>query len=187
MATPRSPEPGSTRDRDADLAVGRGAELARDRAAGFTLVELMIASCLGLVVLLYAGGIYGNIAQNFQTRSQAAMNQQDVTLLSYVISHTVRSGASYRIYVVPDRGTPADSGNGLAIFDPNGTRIGLMEWSPSRSALVDSLGSPLGGATIQSIQFSIDPALPRLVHYRYTMDAGTGTPVNLESSVSLRN
>jgi len=163
------------------------ATIRADRQSGLTLVELMIASFLGLIVLLYAGGIYGDISQGFQTRSQAVMNQQDVTLLAGTIGHAVRSGSSYRIYVVPNRGAPADSGNGLAIYDVNGLRTGLMEWNASRSTLVDSLGNPVSGCVLSAIQFKQDAACARMVDFSYTMDNGAGSPVSLQSSASLRN
>ena len=162
-------------------------ETRRSREAGLTLVELMIGSFLGLIVLLYAGGIWGIFAQSFQTRSQAVMNQQDVTLLSATISHTVRTGSNYQIYVVPNRSVPADSGNGIAIYDANGVRTGLMEWSQSKSALVDSLGTPVSAATLSFIQFRKNSTWPRLVCYTYTMDNGAGNQVDLESWASLRN
>ena len=161
--------------------------LRSKRESGFTLVELMIGTSLSLVILLAAGALYANLARSFDARARGVLNQQDVSLVASLINRNFRPGSSYRIYEVPNREAPADSGNGLAVFDAAGACSERLEWDADRSALVDSTGARVSPVTLQAVRFCVDPDNPRTLRYSYTVDNGAGKQVTLESAVSLRN
>ena len=84
---------------------------------GLTLIELMVALLLVGVVMFAAGAVYLSTERSFDTGSRKLVAQQEATLLAKTINRGFRVGSTFQVYVVPDRETPADSGNGLAIFD----------------------------------------------------------------------
>ena len=158
-----------------------------ERQAGFSLIELFLGTFLGLMILLFAGVIYVNMGRAYRARSGGVMSQQDLTLLSNAIGRRLRAGSSFSIYRVPDREAPVDSGNGLALYDATGARTELLEWSAQRSTVVDSTGTPVSAAVIDSVRFRRDPDNPRLLCYSYSVDNGGGRHVMVQCAAGLRN
>ncbi len=156
-------------------------------AAGLALVELMIGVVLALVVLLGAGSVYIAIERTFQTGARKLRAQQEATLLSVVLNRSIRVASAFTIYEVPNRGTPADSGDGLALFDCGGTFLGRVEWNAYEHTLVDSAGARITVLRLQDVAFRRDPAEPLIVHYRYKADDEIGNLVDIESAAALRN
>jgi Tfp pilus assembly protein PilW len=165
----------------------RQARAIGPREAGFTLVELMLASFLTLIVLFAAGSMYMGATRNFRTGTLKLRAQQEATLLSTVISRGVRVGSSVAVYVVPDRSTPSDSGNGVAILDQGGHVIRRIEWNSSLQTLVDSTGARVTSVKLRDVMFKKVPAFPKTLRYRYKTDDERGDLVDIESSVTVRN
>jgi prepilin-type N-terminal cleavage/methylation domain-containing protein len=156
-------------------------------AAGFTLVELLIAISLALVVVVGAGSVYLAVERSFQNGSRKLVAQQEATLLSVFLNRRIRAASDFTIYSVPNHAVPADSGNGLALFDQAGTPLGRLEWSPNVETIVDSTGARVTVLTLRDVVFVRDAANPLTVRYRYKADDERGNLVDIESGASLRN
>jgi Tfp pilus assembly protein PilW len=159
----------------------------RAGAAGVTLVELMIASFLGLAVLLAIGATYIGTERSFKVGARKLLAQQEATILSTTISRFARVGADFQIYNVPNRVTLADSGDGLAVLDEGGALLGRIEWDGSQHTLVDAAGNAVTSMRLTSVKFRRDAARPRVILYRYATDDEKGNLVDIESTVSIRN
>ncbi len=155
--------------------------------AGYTVIELIVASFLGGVVLLAFGITYLTTERSFKVGARKLVSQQEATLLSGTISRFARTGTDFQIYNVPDRVTPADSGNGLAILDEGGAVVGRIEWNGTDETLVDAGGTRVTSMTLAQVKFKKVPALPTAIAYRYATDDLYGNLVNIESTVTLRN
>jgi prepilin-type N-terminal cleavage/methylation domain-containing protein len=154
---------------------------------GFTLVELMIGVMLSLVILLACGSLYVSTERSFQTGSRKLLAQQEATLLSTVINRRIRAGAGFMIYQLPDQTTPADSGNGLALYNDAGALLGRLEWNAGLETMVDSAGARITSMRLTDVLFLRDPAHPRAVSYRFKVDDEKGNLVDIESAAALRN
>jgi prepilin-type N-terminal cleavage/methylation domain-containing protein len=154
---------------------------------GFTLLELMLGIGLSLIVLLGAGSVYLGVQRSFQWGSRKLLAQQEATLLSSTLSRRIRVAKGYEIYVVPNRGVPADSGNGLALRGDGGVLLGRLEWDGAQQTLVDSTGTRVTSMKLQGVQFRKEVALPKVVRYRFQTDDERGSLVDIESAVTLRN
>jgi Tfp pilus assembly protein PilW len=162
--------------------------LHSDRATrGLTLVEMIIGLGLGLVVTLAIGSVYLSSGRSYRVGARKLRAQQETSLLSTVISRRIRVASSYRIYQLPDRTAPADSGNGLTMLDAGGAPLARVEWDGVQQTLVDSLGQRVTALRLNQVQFSRDPALPRTVRYRFTADDEAGGLIEMESAAALRN
>lgn len=181
MRATRSERRGPTRR---GCPAGRGRPLA---ARGLTLVELTIGILLALVVILAAHTLHLGVDRSFKAGARKLLAQQEATLLATGIGRRVRVASDFRIYALPDRDTPADSGNGLALWGADGSLLGRLEWSEPLQTLVDSTGAPVTSMKLQALQFLRDPTQARAVRYRFKVDDERGNLVDVESAVCLRN
>lgn len=154
---------------------------------GLTLIELLVASVIGFVVVYAAGLVFLGVQKSFQVGAKKLTAQQESTLLASSISRLVRTGSSYQIYNVPDQVTPADSGNGVAVMDRDGVVVGRIEWDDAQKTLVNASGERVNLMRLGYVKFKIDPDLPRSFIYRYATDDERGNLVQVETSVALRN
>jgi len=154
---------------------------------GLTLIELLVASVIGFVVVYGAGLVFLGVQKSFQVGAKKLTAQQESTLLASSISRLVRTGSSYQIYNVPDQVTPADSGNGVAVMDRDGAVVGRIEWDEAQKTLVNANGDRVNLMQLGYVKFKIDPDLPRSFVYRYATDDERGNLVQVETSVALRN
>jgi hypothetical protein len=150
-------------------------------------VEFAVASFLALVVVLAMGTVYLIVQNSFRVGTRKVVAQQEATLLSQVISRHVRMGDALYVYRMPDRVTHHPTGDGLAVVDSTGSPIMRFEYDPGAATLADSLGGRLTAMTVRNLQFSIDPARPRTVAFRFATDDEHGNLVDVESSATLRN
>lgn len=157
------------------------------REAGITLVELILVAFLVLIVLFGAGTMYIGATRSFKLGTTKLRAQQEATLLSTTINRRVRVGSGVNVYVVPNRSTPADSGNGLAILDVDGNVMQRLEWNASLQTLVDSTGTRVTAMKLRDVVFKKVAATPRTLRYRYKTDDEKGDLVDIESSVTVRN
>jgi Tfp pilus assembly protein PilW len=157
------------------------------RRSGITLVELMLVGFLVLIVLFGAGSMYVGATRSFKLGTTKLKAQQEATLLSTVINRRVRVGSGIGIYVVPNRSTPADSGNGVAILDADGHVMQRLEWSSSLQTLVDSTGVRVTAMKLRNVFFKKIATAPKTLRYRYKTDDEKGDLVDIESSVTVRN
>ncbi|MBD3161997.1 MAG: hypothetical protein GF346_06870 [Candidatus Eisenbacteria bacterium] len=155
--------------------------------SGITFIELLVAVLVAMIVLLAAGSVYLSTERSFRTGARKVVAQQEASLLSKVINRQIRSGSSFQIYRLPDRSTPADSGNGLAVFDEGGGLIGRIEWSSDLQTFVDSTGNRVTAMKLRDVQFRRNPAEARTVRYRYQTDDENGNLVPIEAAATLRN
>jgi len=155
--------------------------------AGFTLVELMIYAFLGLVVMLGAGAVHRGVDRSFKTGAHKVIAQQEASYLSLMISRRARTASGFMVYNVPNRTIPTIAGDGLALQDTDGEVIYRFEWDDDNMTLADSTGARVTALTLQSIQFAVDPIAPKTVRYSFQADDGTGSLVDIESAVALRN
>ncbi|MFN0149505.1 MAG: PilW family protein [bacterium] len=154
---------------------------------GLTLIELIIASALGFVVVYGAGLVFLTVQNSFQHGVKKLTAQQESTLLASSISRLVRTGSSYQIYNVPNQVVPADSGDGVAVLDRDGVVVGRIEWDDAEKTLVNANGERVNLMRLYYVKFKIDPDLPRSFIYRYATDDERGNLVQVETSVALRN
>lgn len=154
---------------------------------GLTLVELIIASAIGFVVVYGAGLVFLTVQKSFEVGAKKLTAQQESTLLASSISRLMRTGSSYQIYNVPNRVVPADSGNGVAVMDRDGVVVGRIEWDGAQKTLVNANGERVNLMRLSYVKFKIDPDLPRSFVYRYATDDERGNLVQVETSVALRN
>jgi hypothetical protein len=168
--------------------VGRGRlhEVARDRA-GLTIVEMVIGIFLAIIVVIGAGSVYLGTLKSFKVGSAKLRAQQEATILTTAINRRIRVGSGFGIYNVPNRSVPADSGNGLTIRNATGAVINRIEWSPSSTTLVDSLGNRLTAMNLQNLKFLKDPAAAKTVRYRFKVDDQKGNFIDIQSAASVRN
>lgn len=164
---------------------GAGRRAPRER--GLTVVELLVATVIALVVLLAAGTAYMGVERSFRIGSRKLVAQQEATLLTITINRLARIGGDFLIYNVPNRATPADSGDGLAILDDDGNLLGRVEWNADQGTLVDASGAPVTAMQVSGVRFRKDAVLDRAIRYRFAVEDGFSNLVNVESSVSLRN
>lgn len=151
------------------------------------MIELIIGVSLFLVVILGAGFVYLSTARSFTGGSRKLRTQQEATLLSTVINRRIHVGADYAIYNVPNRATPADSGDGLAILDSSGALLSRLEWNATLGTLVDSTGTRVTVLRLQDVKFKKDPVTPRTIRYRFKADSERGSLVRVQSGATLRN
>jgi Tfp pilus assembly protein PilW len=159
----------------------------RAASRGLTVVELMIAAAIGIVVLAGAGSVYLAVLRGYQTGNRKLIAQREATLLATTLDRKIRVAAGCRIYELPDRATPADSGDGLALWDNAGAQFARIEWDGATSTLVDSTGARISALKLRDIRFHRDPAQPRTIYYHYRADDEVGDLVDIESASSLRN
>ena len=157
------------------------------RTAGLTLVELAIGLLLALVVVLAAHTLHLGVGRSLHAGTRKLLAQREATLLATVVSRQARVAADFRVYELPDRDTPADSGNGLALWDAAGVPLGRLEWSDTLRTLVDSTGSPVTSMKLQEVRFRRDPDASGTVFYRFAVDDEKGGLVHIESAAGLRN
>jgi type II secretory pathway component PulJ len=162
-----------------------GAGRAANR--GMTVVELMIAAVIGIVVLAGAGSVYLAVLRGYQAGNRKLTAQREVTLLATTLNRKIRIAAECRIYKLPDRVAPADSGDGLRLLDGAGAQLARIEWDGTKSTLVDSTGARITALKLRDVRFRRDPAHPRTIFYRYRADDERGDLVDIESASSLRN
>ncbi len=160
---------------------------SESRQRGLTLTEMMIVIMLSLVVMLGAGSVYQGVNRSFRLGARKLVAQREASQLSTVISRRVRTASDFMIYTVPDRTTPTDPGNGLALLDRDGIVTYRLEWDNTNSTLADSTGARVTSMRLQNMRFGTDLVSPRTVHYEYQTDDETGNLVDIESAVSLRN
>ena len=162
---------------------------ARSRidAAGATLVEVLVAISIGAVVVMMMGAVYVIVQGTFTTNSKKVTAQQEATVLSTYIDRQIRVGNMFFVYQVPNHTVPADSGDGIAIFDRDGLPLQRIEYDAGLQTVVDSTGSRVTAMTVRNFQFAANPLLPRQVRYRFATDDEHGNLVDMESAVSLRN
>jgi Tfp pilus assembly protein PilW len=154
---------------------------------GFTVMELMVGVLVGGILLLLAGGVYVGVSKSYSTGAKKLLAQREATLLSSNISRRLRVGSSFGIYVLPNRSVPADSGNGVAIYDHDGHPMGRLEWSSSLRTLVDSTGARVTSMALQNVLFKKDPGSTHVLRYRYQTDDGAGDLVDIQSGAAVRN
>ncbi|MBU1677171.1 prepilin-type N-terminal cleavage/methylation domain-containing protein [bacterium] len=160
---------------------------SKSRQLGLTLVELMLVIMLGLVVMLAAGAVYRGVDRSFRLGAHKVVGHQGATLLSTVISRRVRVASGFLIYNVPNRSVASNSGDGLALLDKEGNVTFLFEWDTDNMTLADSTGARVSAASLQNIQFRVDPVSPRTVRFGYQSVDEAGYFVDIESAASLRN
>jgi Tfp pilus assembly protein PilW len=165
----------------------RATGASRAAPHGLTIVELMIATAMTIVVLAGAGSVYLAVQRGYQTGSRKLTAQREATLLATTLDRKIRIAAGCRIYELPDRATPADSGDGIALWDLAGAPLGRIEWDGAESTLVDSTGARISALKLRDLRFRRDPAQPRTICYRYRADDEAGDLVDIESASSLRN
>jgi len=151
------------------------------------MVEMVIGVLLGMLVLLFAGGIYLSSMRGLQAGAKKVLGQNEATLLATAISRAVREGASVRAYQLPDREAPADSGNGLAILGVDGDVQARLEWSEQLQTIVDSTGTRVSAMPVREVVFHVDPHYPRIVDFRFQLDDERGNLIPIESAVAARN
>ncbi len=166
---------------------GRRTGIGRAASRGLTVVELLIAAAVSIVVLAGAGSVYLAVLRGYQAGGRKLTAQREATLLATTLNRKIRIAADCRIYNLPDRVTPADSGNGLALWDDAGAPLARIEWDGTKSTLVDSTGARISALKLRDAQFRHDPAQPRTIFYRYRADDESGDLVDIESAASLRN
>jgi prepilin-type N-terminal cleavage/methylation domain-containing protein len=154
---------------------------------GLTVVELLVALAIAAILFLAVGYLYVAFTKGFQMGSRKLVAQREASLLSGAIGRRVRQGASFTVYVMPDRGAPGDSGDGLTILDAAGKAISRIEWSEELQTLVDSSAARMSSMQLTDVVFVRDPAEPRTLLYRYRVEDGEGSAVAVESAASLRN
>jgi prepilin-type N-terminal cleavage/methylation domain-containing protein len=153
---------------------------------GLTLIELIIGLLVSLIVMLGAGSVFLSTNRSFQTQSRKLLAQREASLLSAMISREIRLGSNYVIYDISNPGAPADSGNGIAVQNGTGLRIGSLEWDPVKHTLVDSLGARVTSMRLTNVKFlRLDQ--PKAIRYRFSVDDSMGSLVDIESAVHLRN
>jgi prepilin-type N-terminal cleavage/methylation domain-containing protein len=165
----------------------RIAARSRRGGAGFTLVEVMVAIAIGTIVLMMMGAVYVIVQGTFAVSSKKVTAQQEATLLSTYINREIRVGNMFFVYEVPNHTVPADSGDGIAIFDEDGLPLQRIEYDAGLQTVVDSTGSPVTAMRVHNFQFAVIPLSPREVRYRFATDDEHGNLVDMESAVSLRN
>jgi hypothetical protein len=154
---------------------------------GLTLVELLIGAVLGLVVVIAASGLHLGVERSFKWGARKLLAQREASLLSSTITRRVRAAARYTIHRLPDRVTPVDAGDCLALWDADGVLLGRLEWSDSLQTVVDATGAPVTSMKVQDLQFRRLPALPPLVLYRAKVDDEKGSRVDIETGAFVRN
>lgn len=159
----------------------------RSRIAGVTLIEVMLFISVGAVVVAMMGAVYVIVQGTFSVQSRKVTAQQEANVLSDYIDRKVRDGASILVYRVPDSTVPADSGDGLAVFDADGLPLARIEYDDGVQTVVDSTGAPVTALTVRNLAFVVDPLAPERVGYRFAATDGVGNQVDIESAVSVRN
>lgn len=168
-------------------AAGRPAPLGRSRReGGFALVEAIIAIMLVAVVLVAGGMTYLVAERSFKWGAKKLVAQQEATLLSRAITRTVRGGAYYHVYQLPDRVTQKQVGNGLEVRYRDGT-VHRYEWSNSQKTVVDKNAKRATSMELAYVEFRVDPVRPSAVRFKFATVDGQGSLVDMESSASLRN
>ena len=165
----------------------RPAVRSRRGTAGVTLMEVMVVIAIGVVVVLGMGTVYMIVQGAFHTGSRKVTAQQEATVLSTYLERQIRVGNSFIVYEVPHHTVPADSGDGIAIFDEAGLPLQRVQYDPGQDTVVDSTGSRVTAMTVRHLRFKVDPLRPRRVFYRFSTDDERGNLVDIESAVSLRN
>ncbi|MFH1145048.1 MAG: hypothetical protein V1774_10940, partial [Candidatus Eisenbacteria bacterium] len=125
--------------------------------------------------------------RSFQVGSRKLLAQQEAALLATNLGRRIHNGAGFMIYQLPDRGSPADSGTGLALYDGAGLVTGRFEWNAAQQTLVDSTGTRVTSMKLQDVKFRRDPTHPLAVAYRFRVDDERGNFVDIQSAAALRN
>jgi hypothetical protein len=157
------------------------------RREGLTVVELMVAFAISAILFLCLGYLFVAFQKGFQMGSGKLVAQREASLLSGAICRRVHQGSSFGIYIAPDRGVLADSGDCVAVLDGAGKLISRIEWNGELQTLVDSSAARMSAMRLTDVVFVRDPGEPRTLLYRYRVDGGEGNAVAIESAASLRN
>jgi prepilin-type N-terminal cleavage/methylation domain-containing protein len=154
---------------------------------GFTLVELLIGSAIGLVVAIAASSLSLGMDRSFTWGTRKVLAQQEASLLSSTVTRGVRAANRYTIYQLPDRVTPVNVGNAIALWDAGGQLLQRFEWSDSLRTVVDANGRPVTSMKVRDLLFKRLLALPPLVVFQFKVDDGRGSLVDIQSAAFVRN
>lgn len=145
-------------------------------AAGFSLVELLVALALSLFLIAGVVVMYFSTSQSYNVQQQTAKIQERERLAATFVGSVVQSAGYFGAPVTydPDGAFPADSTfttDGQAIFGTSASysggaddTISIRMLAAKDDPVLNCLGFPYGGATAQLYvnEFSLDTVNHRL-------------------------
>lgn len=159
----------------------------RKNELGVTLVEVLLVTMLGMIVMLGAGAVYRGVDKSYKDGARQLTGTQNASLLTTVLSRRVRVASDFLVYDAGNRTAPADTGNSIALMDETGAVTYRFEWDNTNRVLTDSSGVSVAPVTLSGLRFMANPATPRTLRFEYRADCGEGGSLGVETAVSLRN